>query len=76
MRFNPWNEEERRGKRSMDAVRSSGQWLHRGRGRGDAGRRRKAGGDGACSASVLKEEEEVEWSEWAKRLNRPMGWLG
>jgi hypothetical protein len=25
---------------------------------------------------VLKEEEEVRWAEWAKRLNRPVGLLG
>jgi hypothetical protein len=76
MRFNPWNEEGRRGKRSTDAVRSSGQWLHGGLGWSGVGRRRTDGGGGAHSASVLKEEEEAKWAEWAKRPNTSTARLG
>jgi hypothetical protein len=39
--FNPWNEDGRRGKRSADAMRSSGQRLHGGQVRGGARRWQK-----------------------------------
>jgi hypothetical protein len=76
MRFNSWSEEGRRGQLSTDAVQSSGQWVHGGRDQGGTGRWQKTGGGGACSASVLKEEEKAGRAKWAKRPIRPMGRLG
>jgi hypothetical protein len=70
--FNPWNEEGRRGKRSADAVRSSGHWLHGGRDRAALG----GGGNwrwGSSPTSVQKEEEGP--SGPSGRKAKRAGWL-